>query len=438
MVRRQRCLSFILVGAILLLVLLLTFSRAAYIALAFQALLLFFWVLADYRRGSLKAQEEVPDSGVELRKKALYLTSGVLAAILVLLAFTGFYGSLTARLSSIWNAADYSLQGRLTFWSVAWSMFTQFPLFGVGCGNFGAHYTYLQPSWHYFATDAHGIVFKVMSEAGVWGLAFGAGLVAQYTVKLRAASALLRPGNLWPQRLMLTALAGFLAHALVDFDFTYLANVVFFAVLAAVSLGAVLSVEAGDKATSPGRIWRIAVPLAMTAVSLMGMLYVSERRGKEQDNLAKRLAAQLFGRFPVIYAWSWRYQAVAVRWRGQLAEISKQLSSHHLLPEMNHNELAGWQHPADVLSQAVVILLRDDREPQRIERRMDLTAGSLASRAGRVTEVRADGRSLLARLFSLIYLGDFVSYYLAALNGVDPTPIESIEQLKSRLAGEQT
>ena len=161
-------------------------------------------------------------------------------------------------------------------------------------------------------------------------------------------------------------------------------------------------------------------------------------QAEEQDNLAKRLAVKLFGRFPVIYAWSWRYQAVAVRWRGQLAEISKQLSSHHLLPEMNHNELAGWQHPADVLSQAVVILLRDDREPQRIERRMDLTAGSLASRAGRVTEVRADGCSLLARLFSLIYLGDFVSYYLAALNGVDPTPIESIEQLKSRLAGEQT
>lgn len=286
LVRRQRGLSFILVGAILLIVLLLTFSRAAYIALAFQALLLLFWVLTSCKRGLFKVQKEAPDKGAEMRKKALFLTSGVLVAILVLLAFTGFYESLTARLSSIWNAADYSLQGRLTFWSVAWSMFTRFPLFGVGWGNFGSHYTYLQPSWHYFATDAHGIVFKAMSEAGVWGMAFGAALAAQYAVKLRAASAVLRPGNLWPQRLMLTALAGFLAHALVDFDFTYLANVMFFAVLAAVSLGAVLSAEAGEKVVSPGRIWRIAVALGMVIVAAMGVLYASERRGKEQDNSA--------------------------------------------------------------------------------------------------------------------------------------------------------
>ena len=158
-------------------------------------------------------------------------------------------------------------------------------------------------------------------------------------------------------------------------------------------------------------------------------------RAPAPENPAKQLAASLFGQFPVIYAWSGRYQAVAVRWRGQLAEIAKQLCSHHLLPEMNHNELAGWQHPAEILSQAVVILLRDDDEPERIGRRMDLTARSLASRAGRVAEVRAEGRSLLARLFSLVYLGDWVSYYLAALNGVDPTPIERIEELKSRLAG---
>ncbi len=154
------------------------------------------------------------------------------------------------------------------------------------------------------------------------------------------------------------------------------------------------------------------------------------------ENLAKQLAANLFGKFPVLYAWARPYGAVAARWRGQLAELGKQLSSHHLLPEMNHNEIAGWQHPAGILSQAVVVLLRDRDEPERIRRRMVLTGRFLASRADRVVDVWASGRSLLARLFSLVYLGDFVGYYLAALNGVDPTPIESIEQFKSRLAGE--
>jgi glucose/mannose-6-phosphate isomerase len=154
------------------------------------------------------------------------------------------------------------------------------------------------------------------------------------------------------------------------------------------------------------------------------------------DNPAKQLAAELFRRFPVLYAWGWRYQAVAARWRGQLAEVGKQLSSHHLLPEMNHNEIAGWQHPAEVLSRTIVILLRDCQEPSPIRRRLVLTGRSLASRTGRVREVWASGDSLLARLFSLVYLGDFVSYYLAALNGVDPTSIESIEHLKKQLAND--
>jgi O-antigen ligase len=244
LVRRHRGHFFILIGAILLLTLLLTFSRAAYVALALQALLLAFWWLSGRRRAPAPVPEKTEDSGAKPRSSVLYLAFGFLAAVLILLVFTGFYGSLAARLSSIWNAADYSLQGRLTFWSVAWEMFTRFPLFGVGWGNFGYHYTYLQPSWHYYATDAHGAVFKVMSEAGVWGLVFGAVLLVRYLFRLRTANALIRPGNLWPQRLMLVALAGFAAHALVDFDFTYLANLVFLAVLLAVSLGAVLSAEA--------------------------------------------------------------------------------------------------------------------------------------------------------------------------------------------------
>jgi glucose/mannose-6-phosphate isomerase len=153
-------------------------------------------------------------------------------------------------------------------------------------------------------------------------------------------------------------------------------------------------------------------------------------------NPAKQTAGRLYGCLPVIYAWGKRYEAVAARWRGQLAEVSKQLSSHHLLPEMNHNEIAGWQAPAELLRHAVIILLRDDQEPPRISRRMELTRESLAPRAGGDLEVWATGKTLLARMFSLIYLGDFTSYYLAALNRVDPTPIDSIEELKRQLLGD--
>jgi glucose/mannose-6-phosphate isomerase len=154
-----------------------------------------------------------------------------------------------------------------------------------------------------------------------------------------------------------------------------------------------------------------------------------------EKNQAKQLALKLHGMFPVIYTWGQRYEAVAVRWRGQLAENGKHLSSHHVFPEMNHNEIVGWKHPEELLRKMVVILLRDRAEPQRIAKRMEITKALIAPPAAGILEVWATGKNLLARLFSLIYLGDFVSFYLAALNGVDPTPIARIEELKKRLAG---
>jgi glucose/mannose-6-phosphate isomerase len=153
------------------------------------------------------------------------------------------------------------------------------------------------------------------------------------------------------------------------------------------------------------------------------------------ENPAKQTAMRIRGHFAVIYTWS-RLEPVAMRWRGQLAEVSKHLSSHHLLPEMNHNEIVGWQAPEDLLKKALVIFLRDDQEPRQIVRRMEITKELIAPWAAGIVEIWAEGGSLVEKLFSLVYMGDFVSFYLAALNGVDPTPIARIDELKRRLAEE--
>ena len=126
--------------------------------------------------------------------------------------------------------------------------------------------------------------------------------------------------------------------------------------------------------------------------------------------------------------------AVATRWRGQLAENAKTLSSAHVFPEMNHNEIVGWDNPRPLLKQCIAVLLRDRGDRPRVARRMDITA-TLLKRAGfTVLEVGSTGRGLLARIFSLIYTGDFVSYYLSLLNRRDPTPVERIARLKKELA----
>ena len=118
-----------------------------------------------------------------------------------------------------------------------------------------------------------------------------------------------------------------------------------------------------------------------------------------------------------------------------MEENAKNLAFHHLLPEMNHNELVGWRHPEEVLRRVAVVLIRDLGDHPQVRRRFELTREVVEASAGVVEEVWSEGDSRLARIFSVTYLGDFVSLYLSYLNGADPTPVKPIELLKERLRG---
>lgn len=157
---------------------------------------------------------------------------------------------------------------------------------------------------------------------------------------------------------------------------------------------------------------------------------------KIKDNQAKALALSIQGRFPLIYGSNDFFDVVTIRWRTQLAENSKHLSSSHLFPELTHNEIVGWVNPKNLIRDFVVIILRDKADHPRIAKRMDITSGIIKERAANVIEVWSEGDGLLARIYSLVYIGDFTSFYLAILNGVDPTPVERIDFLKRELAKE--
>jgi glucose/mannose-6-phosphate isomerase len=151
-------------------------------------------------------------------------------------------------------------------------------------------------------------------------------------------------------------------------------------------------------------------------------------------NRAKNIANALSGKIAAVYGSSSLLDSVAYRWRSQIEENAKNLALHQALPEMNHNELVGWVHPKDVLRQVGVVMLRDKGDHPQVQRRFDLTGEVIARRAGSFHEVWSEGESLLARILSVVYLGDFVSLYLAYLNNADPTPVEVIDYLKKRLA----
>ena len=153
------------------------------------------------------------------------------------------------------------------------------------------------------------------------------------------------------------------------------------------------------------------------------------------ESPAMKLAEKLKGSLPIIYG-AHHLEAVVMRWRTQLNENAKTLAFHHLLPEMNHNEIEGWMHPTDVVQRSHVVFLRDEDEHPRTTQRLELTREQLAEEAKpkQITSLRSAGSSRLARLFSLLLLADYTSYYLALLNGVDPSPVERIERFKKRLA----
>lgn len=151
-------------------------------------------------------------------------------------------------------------------------------------------------------------------------------------------------------------------------------------------------------------------------------------------NPAKAMAERLVGRIPIIYG-TFRYtDAVAMRWKGQFNENSKTPAFFHSFPELDHNEIMGWEGLEELTKKLVVILLRGAEDLEPNVRRIQITWDLALGKADQVLEVRSQGRSRLAQLFSLLYFGDFVSTYLALLLGKDPSPVETIQGLKKRLA----
>jgi glucose/mannose-6-phosphate isomerase len=151
-------------------------------------------------------------------------------------------------------------------------------------------------------------------------------------------------------------------------------------------------------------------------------------------NLAKRIAQKIFNRFIIIYTVGSDLEVVGLRLRAQIAENSKLLSSFNTIPEMNHNEIVGWQKAHSVFKDCVIVFLADKYAHRRIKKRLKILLSILKNLNLDTVVINSWGREPLERIFSLIYIGDFISYYLALLNKVDPTPVKIIDYLKKRLA----
>ncbi|NOZ06635.1 MAG: bifunctional phosphoglucose/phosphomannose isomerase [Chloroflexi bacterium] len=170
--------------------------------------------------------------------------------------------------------------------------------------------------------------------------------------------------------------------------------------------------EAIEAAQQAGQNWRVEQALA--------------------ENPAKQMARRLHGKLAVVYGAA-HLAAVARRWKTQINENSKGWAFWEEFPELNHNAVVGYDLPASVAAQTHVVMLASPTYHHAVRQRLEIT-GMLLSEAGVSWEkTDAVGDSRLAQMLSMIHLGDYVSFYLAMLNDVDPTPVEPIARLKEAL-----
>jgi glucose/mannose-6-phosphate isomerase len=163
------------------------------------------------------------------------------------------------------------------------------------------------------------------------------------------------------------------------------------------------------------------------------------RGGGPAAALADDLADALAGRAAIVYGGAGVAAVAASRWKTQINENAKAPAWWSVLPELDHNEVVGWSALPDLGRKLVgVVFLHDPGAHPRITLRARITRDLMEDTVSIAGEVHAQGASVLARVFSLIAVGDLVSVALAERAGVDPMPVTVIEELKRRLIVEGT
>lgn len=149
-------------------------------------------------------------------------------------------------------------------------------------------------------------------------------------------------------------------------------------------------------------------------------------------NYAKQLALLAVGKTPVFYAGT-LMAPVAYKWKISWNENAKNVAFWDEYPEFNHNEFIGWtSHPIE--KPFAIFDLVSQLEHPRIVKRFEISDRLLSGRRPKATEVRIKGSTVIEQMLWACILADFVSVYVAILNGVDPAPVVLIEKFKKELA----
>jgi len=148
-----------------------------------------------------------------------------------------------------------------------------------------------------------------------------------------------------------------------------------------------------------------------------------------EKNFAKKAALQIFGTVPVIYSYS-QYRSVGLRFKTQVNENCKLPARCDVFPELDHNEIMGWEASKQIIKHYTLILLRGPEEPREVKTRIEVLKEKFFKKARSVIEINAQGQTALARIFSLLFTADMISMYLSVLHRRDPVASKTFQILK--------
>ncbi|MCS6904737.1 MAG: bifunctional phosphoglucose/phosphomannose isomerase [Bacteroidia bacterium] len=166
--------------------------------------------------------------------------------------------------------------------------------------------------------------------------------------------------------------------------------------------------------------------------NLIQSLLVSAQQFNKQS-LAQEVAQKLHNRIPIVYCADIN-ESLAIRLHQQINENSKQLCWHNVLPEMNHNEIVGWENPYFLFEKVIVVLIRSQFENPRVKLRFEILQEILNSKNVETITLNCQQNNFAAEMMELLLLIDWISFYLAQANQTDPTPVPIIDFLKNKLA----
>ncbi len=162
-----------------------------------------------------------------------------------------------------------------------------------------------------------------------------------------------------------------------------------------------------------------------------------KEKGKEystENNIALNCAEQLLGYIPVLYSAADLTSAAGYRFKCQLNENSKLHAFHNVIPELNHNEIIGWESFNPNQFNAKLINILDESYHPQVKKRFEITTELAVKKGLEFMNIESEEADFKVRLLDLIYLFDWITYYTAVLRGYDPSEIDNILTLKERLS----